>query len=226
MKEASSEPPNIDGSHSVAQPPAPSAQALNEHPQQQEFNEKTHPNQQNGTSDSVGGSGPQPTSHSNSMLKIPSTGDVPSHTSSQIARSGSLIETPNKAEEPSQEENSSSSTASKKKGFVAEVKRSVRIAVTYSWLNVFLIFVPVGIAVAQIDGINGAIVFGLNAVAIIPLAGLLAFATESVARKMGDALGALLNVTFGKSTQNSTTLLSLDIMSFYIILFLSYRLFI
>ncbi|KAH7256462.1 Sodium/calcium exchanger protein-domain-containing protein [Fusarium tricinctum] len=205
MKEASSEPPNIDGSHSVAQPPAPSAQALNKHPQpqQQEFNEKTHPNQQNGSSGSVGngGNGPQFTSHSNSMLKIPSAGDVPSHTSSQIARSGSFIETPNKVEEPLQEKNPISNTAGKKKGFVAEVKRSVRIAITYSWLNVFLIFVPVGIAVAQIDGINGGIVFGLNAVAIIPLAGLLAFATESVARKMGDALGALLNVTFGNAVE-------------------------
>ncbi|KAH6960618.1 Sodium/calcium exchanger protein-domain-containing protein [Fusarium avenaceum] len=205
MKEASSEPPNIDGSHSVAQPPASSAQALNEQPQppQQEFNEKTHLNQQNGSSGSVGGGGggPQFTSHSNSMLKIPSAGDVPSHTSSQIARSGSLIETPNKVEEPSQEENPISNTSGKKKGFVAEVKRSVRIAITYSWLNVFLIFVPVGIAVAQIDGINGGIVFGLNAVAIIPLAGLLAFATESVARKMGDALGALLNVTFGNAVE-------------------------
>ncbi|KAM0192582.1 hypothetical protein ACHAPA_001229 [Fusarium lateritium] len=204
MKESSSEPPNIDGSHSVAQPPAPSAQALNEHlehPQQQEFNEKTHPNQQNGSSGSVGGGGLQPRSHSNSMLKIPSAGDVPSHTSSQIARSGSLIETPIKAEEPSQEENPSSNTTSKKTGFVAEVKRSVRIAVTYSWLNVLLIFVPVGIAVAQIDGINGAIVFSLNAVAIIPLAGLLAFATESVASKMGDAMGALLNVTFGNAVE-------------------------
>jgi hypothetical protein len=184
MKEASSEPPNIDGSRSGAQPAAPTAQGLNEQPRHEEFNEKTHSNKQNG-------------SRNNSLLKIPSAGDVPSHTSSQAARSGSVIETPGKAEEPAQGD--ISSTTSKKTGFLAEVKRSIRISVTYSWLNVFLVFVPVGIAVSQIDGVHAGLVFGMNAVAIIPLAGLLAFATESVARKMGDALGALLNVTFGKS---------------------------
>ena len=41
----------------------------------------------------------------------------------------------------------------------------------------------------------------MNCIAIIPLAGLLAFATESVAAKMGDALGALLNVTFGNAVE-------------------------
>ena len=185
MKEASSEPPNIDGSRSGAQPAAPTAQGLNEQPRNEEVNEKTHSNKQNG-------------SRKNSLLKIPSAGDVPSHTSSQAARSGSVIETPpGKAEEPAQED--ISSTTSRKAGFLAEVKRSIRISVTYSWLNVFLVFVPVGIAVAQINGVHAGLVFGMNAIAIIPLAGLLAFATESVARKMGDALGALLNVTFGKS---------------------------
>ncbi|KAH7196723.1 Sodium/calcium exchanger protein-domain-containing protein [Fusarium flagelliforme] len=186
MKEASSEPPNIDGSRSGAQPAAPIAQGLNEQPRHEEFNEKTHSNKQNG-------------SRNNSLLKIPSAGDVPSHTSSQAARSGSVIETPGKAEEPAQED--ISSTTSKKTGFLAEVKRSIRISVTYSWLNVFLIFVPVGIAVSQINGVHAGLVFGMNAVAIIPLAGLLAFATESVARKMGDALGALLNVTFGNAVE-------------------------
>lgn len=72
---------------------------------------------------------------------------------------------------------------------------------TYSPINFLLIFVPAGIATAQIDGIHGGIVFGLNCVAVIPLAGLLAHATESVASEMGDALGALINVTFGNSVE-------------------------
>lgn len=75
--------------------------------------------------------------------------------------------------------------------------KSCRIAITHSWINVLLVFVPAGIAVKAIPGIHGAIVFSLNCVAVIPLAGLLAFATESVAAEMGDALGALINVTFG-----------------------------
>lgn len=73
-------------------------------------------------------------------------------------------------------------------------------ALTHSWVNVLLIFVPAGIIVAQLN-INPAVVFALNAVAIIPLAGLLSHATESVASKLGDTLGALLNVSFGNAVE-------------------------
>ena len=69
-----------------------------------------------------------------------------------------------------------------------------------SWVNVLLIFVPVGIAV-QAAGINPTIVFAMNAIAIVPLAGLLSHATESVASEMGDTIGALMNVTFGNAVE-------------------------
>ncbi|KAJ4290765.1 hypothetical protein N0V88_006514 [Collariella sp. IMI 366227] len=71
----------------------------------------------------------------------------------------------------------------------------------HSKLNVLLVFVPVGIAVAQIDGLSPGVIFAMNAVAIVPLAGLLSFATESVAARLGDSLGALLNVTFGNAVE-------------------------
>ncbi len=69
-----------------------------------------------------------------------------------------------------------------------------------SWLNVLLIFVPVGIAV-KAAGVSPTIVFAVNAIAIIPLAGLLSHATESVASEMGDTIGALMNVTFGNAVE-------------------------
>ena len=69
-----------------------------------------------------------------------------------------------------------------------------------SWLNVLLIFVPVGIAV-QAAGVSKTIVFAMNAIAIIPLAGLLSHATESVASEMGDTIGALMNITFGNAVE-------------------------
>lgn len=69
-----------------------------------------------------------------------------------------------------------------------------------SWLNTLLIFVPVGIAV-QAAGLNPTIVFAMNAIAIIPLAGLLSHATESVASELGDTIGALMNVTFGNAVE-------------------------
>lgn len=71
----------------------------------------------------------------------------------------------------------------------------------HQWLNVLLVFVPVGIIVACIPAMPPAVVFSMNAVAIIPLAGLLSYATETVAHKMGDSVGALLNITFGNAVE-------------------------
>ncbi|ORY02263.1 Sodium/calcium exchanger protein-domain-containing protein [Clohesyomyces aquaticus] len=73
-------------------------------------------------------------------------------------------------------------------------------ALLYSWINVLLIFVPIGIAV-HIAGLPPTIVFSMNAIAIIPLAGLLSHATEAVAVRLGDTLGALLNVSFGNAVE-------------------------
>ncbi|PON30742.1 hypothetical protein TGAM01_v200162 [Trichoderma gamsii] len=89
----------------------------------------------------------------------------------------------------------------KKRTFVQEFRRSFWLVLTHSWFNVLLVFVPLGIILANIPGINSGIVFAMNCIAVVPLAGLLAFATESVAIKMGDALGALLNVTFGNAVE-------------------------
>ena len=57
-----------------------------------------------------------------------------------------------------------------------------------------------GIAV-QAAGINKNIVFAINAIAIVPLAGLLSHATESVASDLGDTIGALMNITFGNAVE-------------------------
>ncbi|CAG8910170.1 unnamed protein product [Penicillium egyptiacum] len=73
-------------------------------------------------------------------------------------------------------------------------------AICHSWINVLLIFVPVGIA-CEAAGLDPAIIFAMNAVAIIPLAGLLSHATESVASRLGDTVGALINVTFGNAVE-------------------------
>lgn len=73
-------------------------------------------------------------------------------------------------------------------------------AIFHSWVNVLLVFVPVGIA-AKAAGLNPNVVFAMNAVAIIPLAGLLSHATESVASRLGDTIGALINVTFGNAVE-------------------------
>ena len=71
---------------------------------------------------------------------------------------------------------------------------------TRSWANVFLVFVPLGIIAGAI-GWNPTAVFVLNFCAIIPLAGLLSFATEELSQKVGETLGGLLNATFGNAVE-------------------------
>lgn len=85
--------------------------------------------------------------------------------------------------------------------------RDVKLIARSSWINWLLLTVPVGIILGalvdwgHIDVVDPSIVFAVNAVAIVPLASLLAFATESVASKMGDTVGALMNVTFGNAVE-------------------------
>ncbi|RAK96939.1 putative membrane bound cation transporter [Aspergillus ibericus CBS 121593] len=80
--------------------------------------------------------------------------------------------------------------------FTGHTKR----ALCHSWVNVLLVFVPVGIAV-EAAGLNPGLIFAMNAIAIIPLAGLLSHATECVASRLGDTVGALINVTFGNAVE-------------------------
>ena len=82
-----------------------------------------------------------------------------------------------------------------------------------SYINILLVFVPAGIAV-NFAGISPTVVFAINAIAIIPLAGLLSHATESVAHSMGDTVGALMNVTFGNAVE--LIILSVYLKSFTI----------
>jgi Ca2+:H+ antiporter len=84
----------------------------------------------------------------------------------------------------------------------------IRQIIFSSWINWLLIFVPIGIAFGIMTKVKGEassispnIVFAMNAIAIIPLAYLLCYATESVAAKLGDTMGALLNVTFGNAVE-------------------------
>jgi Ca2+:H+ antiporter len=69
-----------------------------------------------------------------------------------------------------------------------------------SSINILLVFVPIGIA-SNFAHLKPEIIFAMNAIAIIPLAGLLTHATESVAVRLGDTLGALLNVSFGNAVE-------------------------
>ncbi|KAK4144794.1 Sodium/calcium exchanger protein-domain-containing protein [Dichotomopilus funicola] len=112
---------------------------------------------------------------------------------SQAAQPGSLV----------------AGTTEEKQNVVEQEKKSVaqrfwknfKAVLFNSKVNVLLVFVPIGIAVAQIHSLPPGVIFAMNAIAIVPLAGLLSYATESVAHRLGDSLGALLNVTFGNAVE-------------------------
>lgn len=76
----------------------------------------------------------------------------------------------------------------------------IKNVILSSWVNLLLVFVPVGIA-SHFAGLSQSIIFAMNAIAIIPLAGLLSHATESVSKRLGDTVGALMNVTFGNAVE-------------------------
>lgn len=75
-------------------------------------------------------------------------------------------------------------------------KSSITNVICYSWMNILLVFVPIGI-VSSIRQANPSMIFFSNAIAVIPLSSLLTCATESIASDMGDTIGALLNITLG-----------------------------
>jgi Ca2+:H+ antiporter len=66
------------------------------------------------------------------------------------------------------------------------------------WL---LSFVPVVFIAGKVWPEAHTLLFVLSVLAIVPLAGLLSHATESVAVKTGDAVGGLLNATLGNLTE-------------------------
>lgn len=69
-----------------------------------------------------------------------------------------------------------------------------------SWLNWLLVLAPVSIAI-DLLGAPKLWLFATSAVAIVPLAGLIAVATEHIAGRVGPGAGGLLNATFGNAVE-------------------------
>lgn len=76
------------------------------------------------------------------------------------------------------------------------LRNQIQRTIFGSWVNILLIAAPVGIAL-NYAGVDRKAVFCVNFIAIIPLAGLLSFATEEIALHVGESLGGLLNASFG-----------------------------
>jgi Ca2+:H+ antiporter len=79
--------------------------------------------------------------------------------------------------------------------------QALRNEIRHNPLLWLLAFVPVLFAAAKLEPEAHTLLFVLSVLAIVPLAGLLSHATESVAARTGDAVGGLLNATLGNLTE-------------------------
>lgn len=86
------------------------------------------------------------------------------------------------------------------KSYSKSVGRMVWGTLASNYVNVLLVFVPLGIIAGALEWSPTA-VFILNFVAIMPLAALLSFATEELSAKLGQTLGGLCNATFGNAVE-------------------------
>ena len=78
----------------------------------------------------------------------------------------------------------------------------------HGWLGWMLLLVPVAVLVERMHQ-PAAVVFGVAALAVVPLAGLLGRATEEAAARMGPTAGGLLNGTLGNAGELIIALLAL-----------------
>ncbi|KAI1875104.1 uncharacterized protein JN550_002533 [Neoarthrinium moseri] len=77
-----------------------------------------------------------------------------------------------------------------------------------SWVNILMLAIPAGFAV-NYAGLDGRIVFAVNFIAIVPLAGLLSLATEEIALVFNETIGGLINATFGNAVELIVAIIAL-----------------
>ncbi|MBI4675412.1 MAG: calcium/proton exchanger [Chloroflexi bacterium] len=78
-----------------------------------------------------------------------------------------------------------------------------------TWLNLLLVFVPIAIIAELLHG-DPTLLFVTSALGIVPLAGLLGEATDALAEKAGDRIGALLNATLGNAAELIITIVAIQ----------------
>ncbi|HMG33208.1 MAG TPA: calcium/proton exchanger [Blastocatellia bacterium] len=76
-------------------------------------------------------------------------------------------------------------------------------------MNWLLAFVPITVTLEYVGKVRAPVLFFAAALAIIPIAGLIVSATEQISTRTGDAVGGLLNATFGNAPELIIALVSL-----------------
>jgi Ca2+:H+ antiporter len=68
-------------------------------------------------------------------------------------------------------------------------------------MNWMLLFIPITVALEHLAHVSAPVVFFMAALAIVPIAAQIVSATEQLATRTGDAVGGLLNATFGNAPE-------------------------
>ncbi|KAG2130002.1 calcium/proton exchanger [Suillus cothurnatus] len=87
--------------------------------------------------------------------------------------------------------------------------RSIQAIVLVSWLNVLLVFIPISWAMNFALPDQHTLIFVFAFLAIIPLAKLLAFATDELSLRVGQTLAGLLNATLGNAVELIVSIIAL-----------------
>ena len=76
-------------------------------------------------------------------------------------------------------------------------------------MNWLLLLIPITVAVDHLAHVSAPVLFFLAAGAILPIAAQIVLATEQIAMRTGDAVGGLLNATFGNAPELIIALVAL-----------------
>ncbi|KAG1740581.1 calcium/proton exchanger, partial [Suillus lakei] len=87
--------------------------------------------------------------------------------------------------------------------------RSIQAIVFASWLNILLVFIPISWAMNFALPDQHTLTFVFAFLAIIPLAKLLAFATDELSLRVGQTLAGLLNATLGNAVELIVSIIAL-----------------
>ena len=68
-------------------------------------------------------------------------------------------------------------------------------------MNWLLLFIPITVALEHLAHVSAPVLFFMAAVAIVPIAAQIVGATEQLSHRTGDAIGGLLNATFGNAPE-------------------------
>jgi Ca2+:H+ antiporter len=76
-------------------------------------------------------------------------------------------------------------------------------------MNWFLLFIPLTVGLEHVHNIPAPVLFFSAALAIVPIAALIVASTEQLSTRTGDAVGGLLNATFGNAPELIISLVAL-----------------